>query len=159
MEPGKSKNRILISCSLHRISHWAPGLIWKRRDSPLTKAPKSTFSWQGIAKYSRLASTCRVLGLQAWTAMSGTINEHESLWLNFLFFLIRYFLYFTFQMLSPFLVSSLKIRYLSPLPLLPNPPTPTSWPRHFPILGHRTLAGPRASPPVDNWLGHPLLHM
>jgi hypothetical protein len=46
-----------------------------------------------------------------------------------------------------------------PVPLLPNPPTPASWPWHFPILGHRTFIVPRASPPTDDWLGHPLLHM
>jgi hypothetical protein len=34
---------------------------------------------------------------------------------------------------------------LSPIPLLPDPPTPASWPRHSPILGHRTFTGPRAS--------------
>jgi hypothetical protein len=33
----------------------------------------------------------------------------------------------------------------SALPLLPNPPLPASWPWHFPILGHRTFTGPRAS--------------
>ena len=50
---------------------------------------------------------------------------------------------------------------LSPLclPLLPNAPTPTSWPWHFPILGHRTFTGTRVSPPFDVWLGCPLLHM
>jgi hypothetical protein len=63
----------------------------------------------------------------------------------------------TFQMLSPFLVSFPKITYT--LPLLPNPPTPTSWPWHSPILEHRIFARPRASPPIDGWLGHPLLHM
>ena len=45
------------------------------------------------------------------------------------------------------------------LPLFPNPPTPTSWPLLSPILGHRTFTGPRASPPIDDQLGHPLLHM
>jgi hypothetical protein len=43
--------------------------------------------------------------------------------------------------------------------LLPNPPTPTSWPWHSPILGHRTFTEPRVSPPIDDRLGHPLLHM
>jgi hypothetical protein len=62
-------------------------------------------------------------------------------------------------MLSPFLVSSPKIPYLLPPPLLTNPPTPASWPWHPLILGHRIFTGPRASPPIDNWLGHPLLHM
>ena len=62
-------------------------------------------------------------------------------------------------MLSPFLVSPLKIPY----PLLP-PPAPQ--PTHSrllalasPILGHRTFPRPRASPPIDGRLGHPLLHM
>jgi hypothetical protein len=64
---------------------------------------------------------------------------------------------FTFQMLSPFLISSLKIPYT--LPLLPIPPTPTSWPWHSPLLGHRIFARPRASPTIDGWLGHLLLHM
>jgi hypothetical protein len=47
---------------------------------------------------------------------------------------------------------------LSPPPLT-NPPTPSSWPWHSPILGHRTFTGPRASPPIHDRLGHPLLHM
>jgi hypothetical protein len=60
-------------------------------------------------------------------------------------------------MLSPFLVSSLKIPYT--LPLLSNPPTPSFWPWHSPILGHMIFTGPRASSPIDGRLGHPLLHM
>ena len=62
-------------------------------------------------------------------------------------------------MLSLFLVTPLKIPYLLPLSLLNNPPTPDSWPWNFPILGHRTFTGPRASPPIDDQLDHPLLHM
>jgi hypothetical protein len=62
-------------------------------------------------------------------------------------------------MLSPFLVSSLKIPYpLSP-PLALNPPTLTSWPWHSPIMRHRTFTRPRASPPIDGQLVHLLLHM
>ena len=53
-------------------------------------------------------------------------------------------------MLSPF---------LSSLALLPNPPTPNSWTSDSPILGHRTFTGPRASSPIDDGLGHPLLNM
>jgi hypothetical protein len=60
-------------------------------------------------------------------------------------------------MLSPFLVSPLKTPY--PLPLLTNPPISASWPWHSSILGHRTFIGPRASPPIDDRLRHPLLHM
>jgi hypothetical protein len=48
-------------------------------------------------------------------------------------------------------------------PLPPSPaPQPThshSQPWHSPILAHRTFTGPRASPPTDDRLGHPLLHM
>jgi hypothetical protein len=62
-------------------------------------------------------------------------------------------------MLSPFLVSPPKTPYPLPLPLLTNPSTPASWPWHSPILGQRTFTGPRASPPIDDQLGHPLLHM
>ena len=46
-----------------------------------------------------------------------------------------------------------------PPALLPNPPTPTSWSWHSPVLGHMIFARPRASPPIDGQLGHPLLHM
>jgi hypothetical protein len=60
-------------------------------------------------------------------------------------------------MLSPFLVSPPKTPY--PLPPLPNPSTPASWSRPSPTLGHRAFTGPRASPPIDDQLGHPLLHM
>jgi hypothetical protein len=45
----------------------------------------------------------------------------------------------------------------SPLPLLTNPPTLASWPRHSPTLGHTAFIEQRASPPIDVWLGHPLL--
>jgi hypothetical protein len=43
--------------------------------------------------------------------------------------------------------------------LLPNPPTPASWPWHSPVLGHIIFARPRTSPPNDGRLGHLLLHM
>ena len=45
-------------------------------------------------------------------------------------------------------------------------PCPTPLPTHshflalaFPVLVHMILERPRASPPIDGWLGHPLLHM
>jgi hypothetical protein len=37
--------------------------------------------------------------------------------------------------------------------------THSSWPCHSLIRGHRAFTGPRASPPTDDRLGHPLLHM
>jgi hypothetical protein len=80
--------------------------------------------------------------------------------LAYLFIFIRYFIYIS--NVSPFPSSpppAQKSPILSPLPLLPNTPTPASWPRQSPISGHRTFTEPRASPPIDNPLGHPLLHM
>ena len=62
-------------------------------------------------------------------------------------------------MLSPFLVSPPKSPIPYPLALFPNPLIPTSWPWHSPILGHRTFTLARASPPTDDQLGQPLLHM
>jgi hypothetical protein len=62
-------------------------------------------------------------------------------------------------MLSPFLISPLKTSIPYPFPLLTNLPTTVSWPWHSAILGHRPFTGPRASPPIDDRLGHPLLHM
>jgi hypothetical protein len=43
--------------------------------------------------------------------------------------------------------------------LLTNPHTLASWSWQSPIQGHITFTGPRASPPIDDQLGHPLLHM
>jgi hypothetical protein len=61
---------------------------------------------------------------------------------------------------SPFLVSSLKVPCTPPAPaLLPNPPTPASWPWHSPVLGRMISARPRASAPIDGRLGRPRLHM
>jgi hypothetical protein len=47
----------------------------------------------------------------------------------------------------------------SPIHLLTSPPTSASWPWNSPLLGHRTYTEPMASPPIDNQLGYPLLHM
>ena len=74
-------------------------------------------------------------------------------------FFIRYFpyLHFNYYPLSQFPLQKSPI--LSPLPLLPNPPTPASWPWHSPGLGHRIFPRPRVSPPNDGRLDHLLLHM
>jgi hypothetical protein len=70
----------------------------------------------------------------------------------FLMFIIRYFLHLHFKCYpqSPL---------CPPLCPAPNPPTPASWPWHSPVLGHMIFARPRASPPINGTLGHPLLHM
>jgi hypothetical protein len=92
----------------------------------------------------------------------------------FPFSFLNYFYYifslFTFHMLSPFLVSPLTTQYPFSLPLLlwgcsppthplTHPSTPSSLAWHCPTLGHGAFTGPRVSPPIDDWQGHPLLHM
>jgi hypothetical protein len=73
------------------------------------------------------------------------------------FFLLDIF--FMFPMSSPFLVSPAKIPYPHPVLLLNNPPTPASSLWHSPILVLRVFTESRASPPIDDQLGHPLLHV
>jgi hypothetical protein len=59
-------------------------------------------------------------------------------------------------MLPLFLVSPLKILYTLPTPQ----PTLSCFLAQKGIeLGHRTFTGPRASPPIDNQLGHSLVLM
>ena len=60
-------------------------------------------------------------------------------------------------MLSPFLVSPLKIPYPPPSAPQPTHSHLLSW--QSPILRHRAFTGPRTSPPTDVRLGHSLLHM
>jgi hypothetical protein len=74
-------------------------------------------------------------------------------------FFIRYFLYLHFKCYPLSWFPLLKPPISSSLSLLPNPPTPASRSWHSPTLEHRTFTGPRASPPTDDWLGYPLLHM
>jgi hypothetical protein len=62
-------------------------------------------------------------------------------------------------MLSPFLVSSLKVPYSIPLSCSPTHPLLLPSPWYSPVLGHIIFARPRASPPIDHQPGHPLLHM
>jgi hypothetical protein len=42
-----------------------------------------------------------------------------------------------------------KAPYTLPPALLPNLPTPASWPWHSPVLGHMIFARPKTSPPID----------
>ena len=62
-------------------------------------------------------------------------------------------------MLASFLVSPPKIPYPLLFPLAPQPTHSHSWSWHSPILGHRAFTGPRASSPIDDQLGHILLHI
>jgi hypothetical protein len=68
-------------------------------------------------------------------------------------------------MLSPFQVSLPPNPHLIPPPpdsmkVLTQPPNQFSLPTwHSPIRGDQAFTGPRASPPIDAWQDHPLLHM
>jgi hypothetical protein len=62
-------------------------------------------------------------------------------------------------MLSHFLVSPVKIPNPLPPPLAPQPTHSHSWSWHSLILGHRAFTGPSVTPPIDDRLGHPLLHI
>ena len=70
----------------------------------------------------------------------------------FIYLLIRYFHYLHFKCYP-------KSPLYTPPALLPNPPTPPSWPWHSPLLGHIIFIRPRASPPNDGRVGHLLLNM
>jgi hypothetical protein len=61
-------------------------------------------------------------------------------------------------MLSTFLVSPQNPLSIHPS-LAPQPTHSHSWPWYSPILVYRTFTGPRASSPIDDQLGHPLLHI
>jgi hypothetical protein len=101
-----------------------------------------------------------ILGLFLWA-----LHNHQALGplshlSSDLNFFLRYFLYLHSKCypLSWFPLQK-KPLIPSPVPLLPNPTTPVTWPWHFPILGHRTFPEPRASNPIDDQLAHSLLHM
>ena len=86
--------------------------------------------------------------------------------LSFFFpFKLDIFLYLQFKCYPLSRSPTPKLPIPSPLPLLlwgcspTHPPTPTSLPWHSPTLGHGVFTGPRASPLIDVWQGHPLLHM
>jgi hypothetical protein len=127
-------------CFLARFS-WFVQLIQLRTPCPV------------VAPHSGLGLLISTINLENAPQI---IPTGQSDGVNFLFFqaffFIRYFLHLHFKCYpqSP----------LYPPPtLLPNPPTPASWPWHSPVLGRMIFARPRASPPIDGRLGHPLLHM
>jgi hypothetical protein len=62
-------------------------------------------------------------------------------------------------MLSSFLASPVKIPYCITPISVPHPSHSHSRSLYFPILGHRTFTGSKASPPINDLLGHPLLHI
>jgi hypothetical protein len=62
-------------------------------------------------------------------------------------------------MLSPFPVSPPKIPYPLHPPRVHQPTHSCILAQTSPILGYRIFTGSRASPPIDDRLGHPLLRM
>jgi hypothetical protein len=81
----------------------------------------------------------------------------ECCFLYFYFLLDIFFIYISNVIPFPSFPSQLP--YPLPPPPAPQPTYSHSWSWHSPILGHRSFTGPRASPPIDDQLGHPLLHM
>jgi hypothetical protein len=87
---------------------------------------------------------------------SHIINGRESFWLSkllfipFLFLLDIFFIYISNAIL--------KVLYTLPLPCSPIHPLLLPG-LAFPILEHIIFTRPRASPPIEGQLGHPLLHM
>jgi hypothetical protein len=93
--------------------------------------------------------------MSEWVLETVSLSVSLSLCLSWVFLYLHYKCY-------PFPWFPSEINPLampSPLPFLTNPPTPTSWPWHSPTLGHTAFKGQRASPPINAWLGHPLLYM
>jgi hypothetical protein len=79
--------------------------------------------------------------------------------LTFYSFFMRYFFYLHFKCYALSWFPLRKSPICFPLPLLSNAPTPTSWPWHSHTLGHTAFTGLRAFSPIDDQLGHPLLHI
>ena len=89
---------------------------------------------------------------------------HEKFSFFFSFCLFYWiFSLFILPMLSPFPVNPHPWNLLPHLLLLgecfPHPPTPASSLMNYSTLGHQAFIWPMASPPIDAWQGHPLLHM
>ena len=78
-----------------------------------------------------------------------------------LFFLLSTFLLDIFFIYISNVISLPSFPSKNPLsPHNSSQPTQSySWSWHSPMLGHKTFTGPRASPSIDDWLGHPLLYI
>ena len=76
------------------------------------------------------------------------------------FFLIRYFIYISNVIPFPgFPSENLLSTTTTRIPCLPTHPFLLPGPGMPLTLGHRAFTESRASPPIDEQLGHPLLHM
>jgi hypothetical protein len=114
-------------------------------------------SLRGRGMHGGNRKTIPTTGRQSHQTKGGTWHTANTCYLPnlsffFFHFFIRYFLHLYFKCYP-------KSPLYPPPALLPYPPTPASWPWHSPVLGHMIFPRPRASPPIDGKLGHPLLHM
>ena len=118
--------------------------------------------------FSFMRPNLSIIDLRAWAigvlfrklfplSMCSSLFSTSSIRFNVMFWVFFLYLHFKCYLFSWFPLWKPTIP--SPMPLLTNPHTSTSWPWHFPTLGHRASTEPRASPSIDNQLGHPLLHM
>ena len=104
----------------------------------------------GLSSHSSAATVYK-----SWWAVSASRTSSFFFNLFFspcLFFLLNIFFIYISNAIP-------KVPDTLPPALLPNPPTPASWPWHSSVLGHMIFAILSDSPPIDGQLGHPLLHM
>jgi hypothetical protein len=88
------------------------------------------------------------------TAISRVTGYHNKQpFYSLIFYYLIFFIYISNVIPFPGFPSKNPL-FLYPLPLPTNPPTPASWPWHSPTLRQRAFTGLRASPPIDDWLGH-----
>ena len=133
---------ICVACSKSHITF----IHWRTFTSPLPSLEELMCSALSHKLSNSFVSTC-------WPG-----GQKDNMKTFFLFLLDIFFIYIS--IVSPFPGFHSKIPQYPPcFSLLTNPPTAAYWPCHFPTLGHRTFTGPRASPLIDDQLGHPLLHM
>jgi hypothetical protein len=119
-------------------------------------SPSSRLSNWSIFHTSSLISTRMSITTEAPPHQTSSLHRAPSLFFfplfSFFSFFIRYFLHLHFKCYP-------EGPLYPPPTLFFNPPTPASWPWHYPVLGHMIFPRPRTSPPIDGFLGHPLLHM
>ena len=96
--------------------------------------------------------TCQIIAFRKELTTIITINGHSIKLSLFYYILLDIFFIYISNAIP-------KVPYTLLPTLLPNPPTPTSWLWHSPVLGHMVFARPRASPSIDGRLNHRLLHM
>ena len=93
----------------------------------------------GLSSHSSAATVYK-----SWWAVSA--SRTSSFFFNLFFSL---YLFFLLEIFFIYISNAIpKVPDTLPPALLPNPPTPASWPWHSSVLGHMIFARPMASPPI-----------